>query len=160
MAYRIRGLPAAPFTALFTADAATLAARRARMLIADDCTGFPCRVSLVEARVGEQVVLVNHVHQPADGPFHASHAIYVRRDVRPPEPYIDCLPEMLDRRQLSLRGFDGDGMLAGAAVAAPGEADRVIRTLIADSRIAVIHAHNAAYGCYLAGVERHSGDRT
>ena len=36
----------------------------------------------------------------------------------------------------------------------PGEADARIRALFGRPEIATIHAHNAAYGCFLARIER------
>ena len=54
----------------------------------------------------------------------------------------------------ALRAFDAAGMLQTARLAAPGEADTAIRDLFADDGIAYIHAHNAAYGCFAARIER------
>lgn len=45
-------------------------------------------------------------------------------------------------------------MLKGALLALPGEADEKIRALLARPGIDTIHAHNAAYGCFLARIER------
>jgi hypothetical protein len=53
-----------------------------------------------------------------------------------------------------LRGFDAAGMLRGARLADPGEADAGIRALFAQAEIAYIHAHNAAYGCFAARIDR------
>jgi hypothetical protein len=55
---------------------------------------------------------------------------------------------------LSLRGFDGEGMLRGATLALPGEADAKIRHLFERPEIAEIHAHNAAAGCFAARIVR------
>jgi hypothetical protein len=55
---------------------------------------------------------------------------------------------------MAFRAFDADGMLRNAALAAPGEADVAIRTLLEAPEIAYIDAHNAAYGCFAARVER------
>ena len=46
-------------------------------------------------------------------------------------------------------------MLKEARLAPPDTADAAIRDLFADARIAYIHAHNAAHGCFAARVERH-----
>ena len=73
---------------------------------------------------------------------------------RTPASYADETPDYLDRRTLGLRGFDEAGMLKDALLAMPGEADARIRALFARAEIATIHAHNAAYGCFLARIER------
>ena len=69
MSFRISGLPAEPFTSLFSLDDEALARAGARRYIADAKPGFPCRVTLEDAEPGERVLLVHYVHQPADTPF-------------------------------------------------------------------------------------------
>ncbi len=88
-----------------------------------------------------------------DGPFRTSHAIYVRKGAEA-GAFADEAPPCLDTRTLGLRGFDAEGMLRGALLALPGEADAKIRELFERPEIATIHAHNAAYGCFLARIER------
>ncbi|WP_331716765.1 DUF1203 domain-containing protein [Stenotrophomonas sp. MMGLT7] len=48
-------------------------------MVAAAAPGFPCRVSLEEARVGEELLLLHHMHQPAHAPYRAAGPIYVRR---------------------------------------------------------------------------------
>ena len=78
MSFRISGLPAAPFVPLFALSEAELRRHRAVRRVADRTPGFPCRVSLRDADPGETVLLVHFEHQPADTPYRAGHAIYVR----------------------------------------------------------------------------------
>jgi hypothetical protein len=152
MAYRIEGLKPEAFESLFGMMDGELAAHKAVRVTADG-PGFPCRVSLEEAAPGEELVLVNHVSNDVDGPFRAAHAIYVRKGARP-AAFSDEPPPCLDTRTISLRGFDEAGMLRGGLLALPGEADGKIRMLFENPEIATIHAHTAAYGCFLARIER------
>jgi hypothetical protein len=152
MAYRIEGLAPEPFAALFGMSDEALAGRKARRAVADG-PGYPCRITLEEAEPGEDLVLVNHVSNDADTPYRASHAIYVRRADRAGS-YIDEVPAIFATRTLGLRGFDSEGMLLGALLALPGEADAQIRALLERPQVASIHAHNAALGCFLARIER------
>lgn len=154
MAYRIEGLARAPFEPLFALPDAALADRGARRVVADRKPGFPCRISLEDAEIGERLILVNHVSQEAATPYRASHAIYVRELSAEPALFVDRLPAVLEGRPLSLRGFDRDGMLRGALLAMPGEADAKIRELFERPEIETIHAHNAAHGCFAAKIER------
>lgn len=152
MAYRIEGLAPEPFAPLFGMSEAELARRNARRAVADG-PGYPCRVSLEEAEPGEALVLVNHVSHDAPTPFRAAHAIYVREGaVR--GVYEDEVPAIFATRTLGLRGFDAEGMLRGALLALPGEADAKIGALFERPEVAEIHAHNAALGCFLARIER------
>lgn len=154
MTYVIRGLDPAPFLPLFSATEAELVAARARRVTATSDTGFPCRVSLIDARQGELLVLVHHVSNDVAGPFRMAHAVFVREGALRATRVRGEVPTMIDRRTIGLRGFTTDGMLAAAMLAQPGAADDAIRGLFADGEIAYIHAHNAAYGCFLASVER------
>jgi hypothetical protein len=154
MAYRIEGLAREPFEPLFAMNDEELRARGAIRMTASSPTGFPCRVTLEEARPGDSVILLNHVSHDVATPFRTAYAIYVREAAGDPPCYSDRVPPLLDGRTLGLRGFDASGMLRGALLAAPGEADQRIRELFERPEIASIHAHNAAYGCFLARVER------
>jgi hypothetical protein len=113
---------------------------------------FPCRVSLVDRPIGEQVILLNHVSHDVANAYRASHAIFVA-DVEQAE-YVDDVPPVFEPRVLSLRGFDEDGMMAEALITQPGEADAGIRKLLENPAVVTIHAHNAARGCFAAKIER------
>jgi len=153
MTYRISGLDPAPFVPLWAMDAHALAARGARRVISAADRGFPCRVSLEDARTGDPLMLVNHVHHDVAGPYRSAFAIFVREGAEQ-AIYEDRCPPCFAGRTLSLRGFDGDGALAEARLAGPGEADAAIRALLAVPEIAYINAHNAAAGCFAARIER------
>lgn len=152
--YRIEGLDPAPFASLFAASDDALAAERAERVTATSNSGFPCRVSLKDAAEGDELILLHHVSNEVDRPFRMAHAIYVRPGAERATPVHDAVPAMLDKRTLGLRAFDCDGMMVDARLAQPGEADTKIRDLFDDPRAAYIHAHNAAYGCFLAAIER------
>jgi hypothetical protein len=153
MAYRIEGLAPAAFESLFGMMDGELAARGAMRVTADSPSGYPCRVSLADAAPGEDLMLLNHVSHDVAGPFRTAYAIYVRKGAEP-AAFEDEAPLYLDRRTLGLRGFDEAGMLRGALLAMPGESDARIRELFERPEVATIHAHNAAYGCFLARIER------
>lgn len=154
MAYKITGLERAPFEPLFEMADEELAAIEARRVTADGPSGYPCRVSLEDAAAGERLILLNHVSHDVPTPFRTAYAIYVREAAGAPPCYKDAVPPVLERRTLGLRAFDAEGMLRGALLAMPGEADARIRELFGRPEVASIHAHNAAHGCFLARVER------
>jgi hypothetical protein len=76
MTYRIRGLEPAPFAALFALDDAELDARGMTRMSVDN-PNFPCRVSLRDCELGDEVILLNHVSHEGNNPYRASHAIFV-----------------------------------------------------------------------------------
>lgn len=149
MTYRIEGLDPARF-----ADIDALLAAGAIRLHADAPGAYPCRIMLEDAEPGEPVLLLNFVSADVATPFRASHAIFIREGAVTAPRYDGSIPPFLDRRTLSLRGFDGAGMLRAAQVAASGEADAGIRGLLDDSEIAYVDVHNAAWGCFLARADR------
>jgi hypothetical protein len=154
MELRILGLSPGPFSALFALDAAELAARRALRVVADASPGYPCRVSLADAEVGEELVLANYEHQPAHSPYRASHAVFVRRAARERYDRVGEVPAQLRSRLLSLRAFDECGMLVGADVVEGAALESLARSLLADPCASYVHAHFARPGCYAARIER------
>ena len=151
MTYRITGLDPAPFRPLFGLSDDELARRGVVRMTVTEKPSFPCRVTLEDRDVGEQVLLLNHVSQDG-GPYHASHAIFVTDGS--PATFVDEVPPAFAGRVLSLRAFDDEGMMVEAALAQPGDADAAIRSLLANQCVDHIDAHNATRGCFSARIER------
>ncbi len=152
MPFQIAALPAAPFAPLFALPEHALPASARRTTAVGN--GEPCRVSLTDAVSGETLLLVNHAHQPADTPYRASHAIYVRETAEQARPCRDAIPEMLGRRLLSVRAFDEAGAMRTADVTDGRALAPLIETMLADPGTAYLHLHAARHGCYLARVDR------
>ena len=56
--------------------------------------GTPCRVSLVDAAVGETVLLLPYEHQAAPGsPYRSSGAIFVRQGAEQAQPGVNEVPD-------------------------------------------------------------------
>jgi len=154
MTYIVKGLDPAPFTPLFGLPDEELAKRGIVRMTVTKKPSFPCRVSLTDRDLGEQVLLLNHVSHDVANPYRASHAIFVTEGADAAAEYVDQVPPVFETRVLSLRGFDAKGMMAEALLTQPGEADAGIRKLFANPQITTIHAHNAARGCFSAKIER------
>jgi hypothetical protein len=154
MTYQITGLSPETFAHLIGSPDDILAAAGAVRVTATG-PGFPCRVSLEDAKAGETLILLNYTSHDVATPYRSTYAIYVREAASPIAPLIDKTPPVFEGRPLGLRAFDAGGMLRNAALALPGEADAKLRALFDAPEIAYIHAHNAAHGCFSAKVERH-----
>ena len=154
MAYRITGLDPTDFAHLVALPDDQLAEQGAVRMTADAHPGFPCRITLDDVQPGDAVLLVNHCSHECDSPYRATHAIFVSEAARSPATYRNQIPPALDRRILSLRGFDAAGMMRDAVLVQPGEADPAVRTLFADLAVDHIDAHNATRGCFAARIER------
>jgi len=153
MSYVVRGLDPTPYKELFGLTEEELAERGAVRMTVSSPT-FPCRVSLTDRDLGETVLLINHVSHDVGNPYRASHAIFVTEGAEQAAEYVDETPPVFEKRILSLRGFDKDGMMADAILTQPGEADAGIRKLFENDNIVSIHAHNATRGCFAALIER------
>ncbi|MVZ97534.1 DUF1203 domain-containing protein [Sphingorhabdus sp. IMCC26285] len=154
MSYRITGLDREPFAELFDMNDAALAERGALRVTAAADKGWPCRVSLEDAKAGEELILLNHLSHDVATPYKSAYAIYVRKAAEKAAEFSDETPPVFEGRPMAFRAFDSDGMLRNAALALPGQADEKIRELFAQDEIAYIHAHNAAHGCFSARIER------
>lgn len=154
MTYLVQGLDPAPFRPLFAMDDEELRRRHARRVEADSQTGFPCRVSLANAAVGEALILLHHVSQSSATPYRSAFAIYVSEGAREAARHFGHLPPAIDRRTLTLRAHDSDGMMRAALLVQPGEGDLALRRLFDDEAVESIHIHTAAPGCFLAAAVR------
>jgi hypothetical protein len=155
MSFIVSGLPVEPFRPLFGLPEAELAKLGVIRRTVDAPLGFPCRVTLEDAKPGETVLLLNYEHQPADTPFRASHAIYVNEQAREARPAVDEVPSALRvRKAISLRAFDDAGMMLDAEVAPGAELEPAIERLLSIPGVAYLHAHNAGMGCYAARIDR------
>jgi hypothetical protein len=154
MTFQIHALDPAPYRPLFDLDDNSLRARGARRVTATSDPGFPCRVSLADAGVGETLLLVNHAHLVGPTPYAASHAIYIREAAVPVMPATGEVPDVLARRLLSVRGFDGDQMMIAADVIDGRDLGSHLAALFADTAMDFVHLHYARPGCFAAAVTR------
>lgn len=154
MSYRITGLDREPFAELFDMNDTALAERGAVRVTAAADKGWPCRISLEDAKAGEELILLNHLSHDVATPYRSSYAIYVRKAASRTAEFVDEAPPVFEGRPMAFRAFDTEGMLRNAALALPGQADDKIRELFESENIAYIHAHNAAHGCFSARIER------
>lgn len=154
MTFQIHGLSRAEYAHLIGLSDAALAERGALRLTAETPHSFPCRVGLRDLEPGETAILVNHVHQPADTPFHAAHAIFVGEGSTDAEPAPGEIPEVLARRTLSVRSFDGEGMMLDADLADGLEVTALIERLLANPGVVYLDIHYARRGCWAARAVR------
>ena len=154
MDFRITGLPVAHFVPLFGLAQPTLTAQGVIRCIADHNPGFPCRVSLRDAAVGDSVLLLNYEHLSVSGPYRSRHAIYVREYATESRPAINQVPDVLRIRLMSVRAFDNGGLMVDADVVQGTSLDQVINRYLDDPQVAYLHLHNAKRGCFAARAER------
>ncbi|TZG27804.1 DUF1203 domain-containing protein [Sphingomonas montanisoli] len=154
MSFRLSGLDPAPFRHLYGLTDEALAEHGARRYVVDTAPGFPDRVEMRDLLPGEHAILINHVHQPADTPYRASHAIFVREGARTAWSEIDTIPHALRIRPISLRAFDDDHEMVDADLIDGCDIEALITRFLANPDVAYLHAHYAKRGCYAARIDR------
>ncbi len=154
MNFRITGLSPEPFRHLYGLSDEALARHGVRRTVAAEKPGYPDRITMREAEPGETVLLLNHTCQPAETPYRATHAIYVREGAIDTYDRVNEVPEVMRGRLLSLRAYDETGMMVDADIVEGREIEPLIVRLFAQESVAYIHVHNARRGCYSGRIDR------
>jgi len=154
MDFQVFALSIDQFSHLFGQDGEALARQGIKRMTVDSNPGYPCRVSLQDAEIGEEVLLLNYEHQPLPTPYRSSHAIFVREFATQVQPDKNEVPRFLRHRLLSVRAFDSSGTMIDADVIDGENLESLIQRMLENSSAEFLHIHNAKPGCYVALVER------
>jgi hypothetical protein len=152
--FRLVALNKSLFEPLFRLNDEELSKRGMRRMTADEFPGYPCRVSLADAAVGEEVILLPYEHHAVDSPYRSGGPVFVRKAAETAWPAVNDIPKMFEHRLLSLRGYDLQGMMLRAEVFQGNELRQRILDFFGDAAIEYLHVHNAKPGCYNCLVRR------
>ncbi len=152
--FRFVALPAEQFSPLHDLSDEELARAGARRIVVDEKPGYPCRVSLADAEIGETVLALSFVHHDVDSPYRSAGPIFVRPGVATARFAPGEIPTLLAHRLLSLRAYDGAATMVGAEVVEGRDLTAALERLFADPRVSCLHVHNARPGCFNCRVER------
>ncbi len=123
-------------------------------MIVNEKPGFPCRVSLEDANIGEEVILFPFEHHKVDSPYQSSGAIFIRKNARTAQLEINEIPLMLKHRLLSLRVYNSDGMMVDGRMVKGNILEKEIENVFENESAKYIQIHNASPGCYNCQVNR------
>jgi hypothetical protein len=154
MGFVVTGLSPEPYLHLYGMSDADLAANGVTRYLADEAPGFPDRIEMRDADIGQSLLLLNHVSMGQGTPYQASHAIFVREGAEDAYRRENEIPDVMFRRLLSLRAFDDDGMMVDADIAEGEDIALLARRLLEIPKVSSIHAHNVVRGCYSGKIER------
>jgi uncharacterized protein DUF1203 len=154
--FRVSGISAEVLNEFRQLSDDELRQRNVFRYIADHNPGYPCRVSLVDAEIGESLLLLNFEHLMSSSPYRSVGPIFVRESARETFVRIDEIPEVLRApgRVLSVRAYDRNDMLAGAVVIGTAEIDQSIQEFFTNRQVAFLHVHYAGPGCFACRVDR------
>lgn len=145
------------FAPLFCMTDSMLANRCAVRVTADTKPGYPCRVSLVDAEAGEELILIPFKHHDVTSAYQASGPVFVRKGALQAKPAVNEVPDSIRGRLLSIRGYDTAGNLIDSDVSEGCNLEHAITRFFSDPRVLYLHLHNARPGCYSCRVDRASG---
>ena len=142
------------FEQLFSMTENQLRQIGAQRMIVDTKPGFPCRVSLEDANLKEEVILFTYAHHKVKTPYRSSGPVYVRKHATRADLKINEIPSMLNHRLLSLRIYDKYGMMIDAKTIMGNELQNEIKLILKNSNANYIQVHNASPGCYNCQINR------
>ena len=123
-------------------------------IIANKKPGYPCRVSLKDAEVGEEVILLNYEYHRVNSPYKANGPIFIRKGATTAKLGVNEIPEMLHHRYLSVRAYNTDSMIVEARVTEGVNLREHIDEMFDNKEVEYIHVLNAKPGCYNCLVNR------
>jgi hypothetical protein len=154
MSFQINALDHKPFQDMFHLNKNELYEIGGIKMTVNEHPGFPCRVSLEDANIGEEVILIPFEHHKTNSPYQAKGPIFVRKGVQKKAFEINEIPKMLEHRLLSFRGYDKLGIMKSAITEEGKETKTTIERIFRNDSIAYIHIHNASPGCFNCEVQR------
>jgi hypothetical protein len=122
--------------------------------VADQHPGYPCRQCLLDAAVGEELILVSYDPFTTDSPYRSASPIFLHREPCSPPSDRAVLPAQLTGRQLSVRSFDAAAMMIDATVVDGTDLDATLRRFFSEPAGDHVHVHNATRGCWAVRVDR------
>ncbi len=152
--FKITSLPLSLFEPYFKLSDEALAAKNARRYVVGARPGYPCRVSLEDAHIGESVILLPFEHQPVLGPYQSLGPIFVRENAIETVMGRNEIPEMVRHRLLSVRGYTSNHIMNETRVAQGCVLEDSIEALLDNPENAYLHVHNAGPGCFNFSIQR------
>ena len=146
--FHIKSLEASEFSNLFELDQSGLQKIGAIKMIVDKKPGFPCRVSLEDAEIGEEIMLLPYQHHKTQAPYQSTGPVFVRKNAKAARLMINEIPKMLQHRLLSLRAYDSNGMMKESSLTEGHNLKDALEKIFTNPDISYIHIHNAKAGCY------------
>lgn len=123
-------------------------------MVVDQKPGYPCRVSLQDAEIGEEVILFPYKNHDVKSPYQSSGPIFVMKSAETARLKVNEIPPMLNHRLLSLRAYDKNSMIMEAEVIEGNILADTIEDILSNPEVEYIHVHNARPGCYNCAIKR------
>jgi hypothetical protein len=156
-AFQLHGLEPSSLLPLFELDEQALRGMGAVRRIADESPGYPCRISLQDADVGDELLLLHHLHHDVPSPYRSGGPVFIRRKARQARLAVDEVPPSILRRLMSLRAYDAAHMMIRGDVCEGAQAGAVLGQFFDDPKVQTVHLHHARQGCFACRATRAIG---
>jgi hypothetical protein len=154
MNFQLHALAAEQFRHLSGRTDEELETLGVRRMVVDEKPGYPCRVSLSDAEVGEIVYLLSYLHHDVASPYRSAGPIFVREAAATARPDPNEIPLMFRHRLLSVRCYDEAALLVAADVIQGEALEETILRFLGNPIASYLHIHNAKPGCFNCRVDR------
>jgi len=154
MNFQVRAIDSKLFAHYFEMSDSELTKIQATRIKVDEKPGYPCRISLQEANIGEIIIALPYMHHNVNSPYKASGPIFIRMNVKTTKLEVNEIPEILQKRLLSIRAYNSQNMMIDATLSQGKNLKTNIKKLFQNSITQYIHIHNANPGCFNCYVER------
>jgi len=155
MQFQFHGLSHSLFEQFYNMPDEQLVASGIVKYIADADFGYPCRVTLEDAKKGDILYLLNYTHLDVTSPYRSAHAIFVRNEAVLKKIQPNTVPSIIRNRPLlSVRGFDKEGMMIIAEVTSGEKVAELTSAYLHDQSCEFVHVHTTQRGCFLASATR------
>ncbi len=151
--YVVSGLDETGFQKLFDLNELELAKLGAVKIIATSKPGYPCVISLDDAEIGEEIILLPYDHINSNSPFRSRGPVYVRNNVRK-VLLENSVPENLKIRRLSVRVYDDKDMMVNARTIDGRELEKFIQEAFRNPEATYIQVHISSPGCFNCQIDR------
>jgi hypothetical protein len=120
----------------------------------DQSPGYPCRLSLEDAKIGEEVYLFSHQPFTNENPYRETGPVFVRTEADQATLEPGQIPDMIKRRPIIVRSYSADETLLSGDPAEGEDVGQVIQQCLNREGVAFLHIRAALTGCYLCKVEQ------
>ncbi|HUJ07533.1 MAG TPA: DUF1203 domain-containing protein [Streptosporangiaceae bacterium] len=164
--FEVLAIPHSVVAGLLAADDAGHAPR----FIVDEAGGSPLRCCLRRSSPGERIALVSYAPLrrwaaetgARPGPYDEVGPVFIHSETCGGQRDGGYPAEFLGSRRV-LRAYSADGRILGGQIAEPNQvrdqaaAAGLLDEILADSRVALVHARAVDFGCFTFEIRRHTG---
>lgn len=152
--FQFAGLDKKYFDSFMDLNDEELALHQAKWMIVDEEPGYPCRVSLKDAKIGGMVLFMPYWHHDVKSAYRAMGTVLVRKNAKTTKFEVNNVPKMLLHRLLSLKAYDANNMMVDHDIGMGPELEYKLKDQFHNPKVEYIHLHYASPGCFCSVVNR------